>query len=67
MDTQELARLISGMKFLAPQFSAMLKTQHSSLVIDTLLKGIDGGDVAVAYVYYDFSTHNMQSTSAVLG
>ena len=45
----------------------MLKNQHSSLVIDTLLKGIDGDDVAVAYVYCDFTIQNMQSTSAVLG
>lgn len=26
----------------SPQFCAMLKKQHSYLVIDTLLKGIDG-------------------------
>ena len=49
------------------QFSAVLKNQHSSLVIDTLLNGIDGDGVAVAYVYCDFTTRNMQSTSAVLG
>jgi len=42
----------------------VLKKQRSSLVIDTLLKR-DG--VAVAYVYCDFSTQNMQSTSAVMG
>ena len=36
-------------------------------MIDTLLKGIDGDDVAVAYVYCDFTIQNMQSTSAVLG
>ena len=50
-----------------PQFSAVLKKQHSSLVIDTLLKGIDGDGVAVAYVYCDFSARNMQSASTVLG
>ena len=43
------------------------KKRHSSLVIDTLPKGIDGDGVAVAYVYCDFTTRNMQSTSAVLG
>ena len=45
----------------------MLKRQHSSLVIDTLLNGIDGDDVAVAYVYCDFSARNVQSASTVLG
>ena len=45
----------------------MLKKQRSSLVIDTLLNGIDEDGVAVAYVYCDFSARNMQSTSAVLG
>ena len=45
----------------------MLKQQYSSLVIDTLLNGIDVDRVAVAYVYCDFTTRNMQSTSAVLG
>ena len=45
----------------------MLKNQHSSLVIDTLLNGIGGDGVAVAYVYCDFTIRNMQSTSAVLG
>ena len=49
------------------QFSAVLNNQHSSLVIDTLLNGIDGDGVAVAYVYCDFTARNMQSTSAVLG
>ena len=42
----------------------MLKKQRSSLVIDTLFKG-DG--VAVAYIYCDFGTQSMQSTSAVMG
>ena len=50
-----------------PQFNAVLKRQHSSLVIDTLLKQADGDSVAVAYVYCDFSAGNMQSTSTVLG
>jgi len=36
-------------------------------VIDTILEGIEGDSVAVAYVYCDFSTRNMQSTTAVLG
>ena len=45
----------------------MLKRERSSLVIDRLLNGVDGGGVAIAYVYCDFSTPNMQSTSAVLG
>ena len=36
-------------------------------MIDTLLNGIDEDSVAVAYVYCDFTTRNMQSTSAVLG
>ena len=36
-------------------------------MIDRLLKGVDGDGVAVAYVYCDFSTPNMQSASAVLG
>ena len=36
-------------------------------MIDTLHKGIDRDSVAVAYVYCDFTTRNMQSTSAVLG
>jgi len=45
----------------------VLKKRRSSLVIDTLLNGIDGDGVVVAYVYCDFSTQNMQSTSAVLG
>ena len=43
------------------------KKQHSSLVIDTLLNEIDGGGVAVAYVYSDFSSQNMQFASTVLG
>ena len=45
----------------------MLKDYHSSLVIDRLLKGIDGDSEAVAYVYCDFTTQNMQSAGAVLG
>ena len=48
----------------------MLKNRRSSLVIDTLSKGIagiDGDDVAVTYVYCDFSIRDMQSASAVLG
>ena len=36
-------------------------------MIDTLLNGIGEDGVAVAYVYCDFSTRNMQSTSAVFG
>ena len=36
-------------------------------MIDTLFKGIDVEGVAVAYVYCDFSTRNMQSASAVMG
>ena len=70
MDIRGLARRILGRTTVASKFSAMLKIQHSSLVIDTLSKGIggiDGDGVAVAYVYCDFSTPNMQSTSAVLG
>ena len=47
------------------QFSA--KWQRSSLVIDTLLGGVEGSGVAVAYVYCDFSAQNMQSASTVLG
>ena len=45
----------------------MLKQQHSSLVIDTLLDGIDGDGEAVAYVYCDFSARNTQSATTVLG
>src|SRR5437879_3220965 len=45
----------------------MLRKQHSSLVIDTLSKGVDGDGVIVTYVYCDFSTRNMQSASTVLG
>ena len=45
----------------------MLKRQHSSLVIDTLLGWVDEDGAAVTYVYCDFSTRNAQSTSAVLG
>ena len=45
----------------------VLKNQHSSLVIDTLHDGIDRDGAAVAYVYCDFTTLYMQSTSAVLG
>jgi len=36
-------------------------------VIDTLLGGIDRDGVAVAYVYCDFTTCNMQSASTVMG
>lgn len=36
-------------------------------MIDKLLKGIDQDCVAIAYVYCDFSTRNMQSTSVVMG
>jgi len=36
-------------------------------VIDELHEGVDGDGVTVAYVYCDFSTRNMQSTSAVMG
>ena len=36
-------------------------------MIDTLLKGVNGDGVVVAYVYCDFSTQNMQSTGAVMG
>ena len=36
-------------------------------MIDTLFNGIDEDGVAVTYVYCDFTTRNMQSTSAVLG
>ncbi|RPA93327.1 hypothetical protein L873DRAFT_1705983, partial [Choiromyces venosus 120613-1] len=43
------------------------KKQHSSLVIDKLWRNIDGGSVAVAYVYCDFSAGNAQTTSKVLG
>jgi len=45
----------------------VLKQQHSSLVIDTLLDGIDGDGEAVAYVYCDFSARNAQSATTVLG
>ena len=47
--------------------NAMVKKQHSSLVIDTLCDGISEDNVAVAYVYCDFSTPNAQSASTVLG
>ena len=70
MDIRGLARRILGMNHLASQSSAVLRNQHSSLVIDTLSNGIDGVDgdgVVVAYVYCDFGIRNMQSTSAVLG
>jgi len=67
MEIPELARRILGMNRHSPQFSAVLKMQRSSLVIDTLFKVIEGDGVAVAYVYCDFSTRNMQSASAVLG
>ncbi|RPA93313.1 ankyrin [Choiromyces venosus 120613-1] len=43
------------------------KTYMSSLVIDKLWRNIDGGNVAVAYVYCDFSAGNAQTTSKVLG
>ena len=52
------------------RFSAVLKNYHSSLVIDTLSNGIariNGNGVAIAYVYCDFTTRNMQSASALLG
>ena len=52
---------------LYPQVNAMLKKQHSSLVIDTLCDEIGEDNVAVAYVYCDFSTPNAQSASTVLG
>ena len=67
MENPELARRISGMNCHSPPFSAGLKKQCSSLVIDTLLNGIDGDGVVVAYVYCDFSTQNMQSAGAVMG
>ena len=68
MDIRELARRISGMNLCSPPSSVVvLKKRHSSLVIDTLHAEIDGHSVAVAYVYCDFTTRNMQSTSAVLG
>ena len=44
----------------------MLKKQDSSLIIDTLLDGIDEDGVAIAYVYCDFSAHSTQSASTVL-
>src|SRR5437879_2625625 len=49
------------------QVSAVLRKLHSSLVIDTLSRGVDGDGVIVTYVYCDFSTRNVQSTSTVLG
>ena len=58
------ARHLSGMNLRSPQFGVMLKKQHSSLAIDVLLKGVDGG-VAIAYVHYDFSAQNVQSASTV--
>ncbi|PWW80923.1 hypothetical protein C7212DRAFT_148142, partial [Tuber magnatum] len=42
------------------------KTYISSLVIDTLSKGVDGDGLAVAYVYCDFGARNVQSASTVL-
>ena len=36
-------------------------------MIDTLLKGINGDGVAVAYVYCDFSARNVRSASTLLG
>ena len=67
MDIRELARRILGMNCLSLPIKCSAKKQHSSLVIDTLLKGIGGDGMAVAYVYCDFTTQDMQSTSAVLG
>lgn len=67
MDTREPARHISGMNLLSPRFGVMLNKQHSSPVIDTLLKWIDGDGVAIACVYCDFSAQNVQSASNVLG
>ena len=55
------------MNLYSPPIQCSAKNQHSSLVIDTLHNEIDGHSVAVAYVYCDFTTRNMQSTSAVLG
>ncbi|RPA93312.1 ankyrin [Choiromyces venosus 120613-1] len=43
------------------------KTYISSLVIDKLWSNIDGGNVAVAYVYCDYSAGDAQTTSRVLG
>jgi len=43
----------------------MLKKQDSTLVVDIHFKGTDGDGVAVAYVYYDFSARNAQSTSTI--
>ena len=67
MDIRELARRILGMNRRSLLIQCRAKNQHSSLVIDTLFNGIDGDGVAVAYVYCDFTTQNMQSASAVLG
>ncbi|RPA93324.1 hypothetical protein L873DRAFT_1777979 [Choiromyces venosus 120613-1] len=43
------------------------KTYISSLVMDKLWSNIDGGNVAIAYVYCDYSAGNAQTTSKVLG
>lgn len=37
--------------------------QQSSRAMDTVLDGIDGDGVVVAYVYCDFSVQNAQSAS----
>ena len=50
---------------LAPLVSVMLKRPYSPLIINTLNR-IDGDSVAIAYVYYDFSTRNTRSASTVL-
>jgi len=45
----------------------MLKNKYSSLVIDILCREINGDNVAVIYMYCDFSARNAQSARAVLG
>ena len=54
-------------ELLQPQVCEMLNKLHSSLVIDTLCRKIDGDNTAITYVYCDFSAGNAQSTRIVLG
>ena len=70
MDIPELARRILGVNRHSPPTRCSAKKQPSSLVIDRLfgeINGINGDGVAVAYVYCDFNTRNVQSASTVLG
>lgn len=62
-----MGKHISGMSYWSPLNEWSSKKQRSSLVIDTLWDEAKGDNVAVAYVYCDYTIRKEQSARSVLG